>query len=56
MFCGFISELTANIPQLLEEIGERFNLTRERVRQIKEKALRTLRHPSRSQNLKAYLG
>jgi RNA polymerase primary sigma factor len=40
----------------LEEIGERFNLTRERVRQIKEKALRTLRHPSRSQNLKAYLG
>jgi len=39
----------------LEEIGERFNLTRERVRQIKEKALRTLRHPSRSQNLKAYL-
>ncbi len=40
----------------LEEIGERFNLTRERVRQIKEKAIRRLRHASRSRNLKAYLG
>lgn len=40
----------------LEEIGERFNLTRERVRQIKEKAIRRLRHASRSKNLKAYLG
>jgi len=40
----------------LEEIGERFNLTRERVRQIKEKAIRRLRHTSRSKNLKAYLG
>ncbi|MCA9783051.1 MAG: sigma-70 family RNA polymerase sigma factor [Calditrichaeota bacterium] len=43
-------------PMTLEEIGERFNLTRERVRQIKEKALRRLRHASRSKNLKAYLG
>jgi RNA polymerase primary sigma factor len=38
----------------LEEIGERFNLTRERVRQIKEKALRRLKHSSRSQKLKVY--
>jgi len=40
----------------LEEIGEKFNLTRERVRQIKEKATRRLRHSSRSKSLKAYLG
>lgn len=40
----------------LEEIGERFNLTRERVRQIKEKALRSLKHNARSKKLKAYLG
>ena len=39
----------------LEEIGSRFSLTRERVRQIKEKALRRLRHVSRSQKLRAYL-
>lgn len=43
-------------PLTLEEIGERFNLTRERVRQIKEKAIRRLRHASRSRNLKSYLG
>lgn len=40
----------------LEEIGERFGLTRERVRQIKEKAIRRLRHTSRSKLLKSYLG
>jgi RNA polymerase primary sigma factor len=40
----------------LEEIGERFDLTRERVRQIKEKALRKLRHHNRSTALRAYLG
>lgn len=40
----------------LEEIGERFDLTRERVRQIKEKAIRRLRHTSRSKALKTYLG
>jgi RNA polymerase primary sigma factor len=40
----------------LEEIGERFNLTRERVRQIKEKAIRRLRHASRSKSLRSYLG
>jgi len=40
----------------LEEIGERFELTRERVRQIKEKAIRRLRHTSRSKLLKTFLG
>ena len=40
----------------LEEIGERFGLTRERVRQIKEKAIRKLRSNSRSKLLKSYLG
>ncbi len=40
----------------LEEIGEKFNLTRERVRQIKEKAIRRLKHASRSKNLRSYLG
>lgn len=40
----------------LEEIGEKFTLTRERVRQIKEKAIRRLRHTSRSKALKPYLG
>lgn len=43
-------------PLTLEEIGERFNLTRERVRQIKEKALRKLRHKSRKKPLQKYLG
>ncbi|HAF30476.1 MAG TPA: RNA polymerase subunit sigma [Bacteroidales bacterium] len=45
-----VSEMT------LEEIGDRFGLTRERVRQIKEKAIRRLRHSSRSKLLKTYLG
>ena len=40
----------------LEEIGEKFDLTRERVRQITEKAIRRLRHSSRSKLLKSYLG
>jgi RNA polymerase primary sigma factor len=43
-------------PMTLEEIGETFDLTRERVRQIKEKAIRRLKHTSRSKNLKTYLG
>lgn len=43
-------------PLTLEEIGERFELTRERVRQIKEKAIRRLKHTSRSKILKTYLG
>lgn len=48
--------LTGEHPMTLEEIGELFDLTRERVRQIKEKAIRRLRHTSRSKLLKAYLG
>lgn len=43
-------------PHTLEEIGEKLELTRERARQIKEKALRRLKHMSRSKNLKNYLG
>jgi len=42
-------------PRTLEEIGKEFNLTRERIRQIEAKALRKLRHPSRSRKLKDYL-
>ncbi len=48
--------LNGEHPLTLEEIGERFDLTRERVRQIKEKALRRLKHNSRSKQLKSYLG
>jgi RNA polymerase primary sigma factor len=48
--------LTGEPPKTLEEIGEKFSLTRERVRQIKEKAIRRLRHASRSKTLKPYLG
>ena len=40
----------------LQEIGDQLGLTRERVRQIKEKATRRLRHTSRSKTLKTYLG
>ncbi len=43
-------------PHTLEEIGEKFDLTRERVRQIKEKAIRKLKQTSRCRNLKTYLG
>jgi RNA polymerase primary sigma factor len=48
--------LNGNHPHTLEEIGVRFDLTRERVRQIKEKAIRRLKHTSRSRLLKSYLG
>jgi RNA polymerase primary sigma factor len=48
--------LDGNHPLTLEEIGEKFDLTRERVRQIKEKAIRRLKHTSRSKILKSYLG
>ena len=45
------------IPEMtLEEIGDKYNLTRERVRQIKEKAIRRLRHNTKSKLLKSYLG
>jgi len=48
--------LNGEHSRTLEEIGETFGLTRERVRQIKEKAIRRLRHTSRSKALKPYLG
>lgn len=48
--------LNGNHPMTLEEIGETFDLTRERVRQIKEKAIRRMKHTSRSKILKTYLG
>lgn len=48
--------LSGRQPMTLEEIGERFDLTRERVRQIKEKAIRRLKHTSRSRMLQSYLG
>ena len=48
--------LSGEHAMTLEEIGEKFDLTRERVRQIKEKAIRRLKHTSRSKILKSYLG
>ena len=48
--------LNAGHAMTLEEIGEKFDLTRERVRQIKEKAVRRLKHTTRSKILKTYLG
>jgi len=48
--------INCKVSCTLEEIGEQFELTRERVRQIKEKALRKLKHTSRSKLLKTYLG
>ncbi|MBA3900629.1 MAG: sigma-70 family RNA polymerase sigma factor [Bacteroidetes bacterium] len=48
--------LAGDYAMTLEEIGEKFELTRERVRQIKEKAIRRLKHTSRSRILKTYLG
>lgn len=48
--------LSGKHPHTLEEIGEQFDLTRERVRQIKEKAIRRLKHTSKSKLLKKYLG
>jgi len=48
--------LNGKYAHTLEEIGEEFNLTRERVRQIKEKAIKRLKNVTRCKNLKAYLG
>ncbi|RMG83426.1 MAG: RNA polymerase sigma factor RpoD/SigA [Bacteroidetes bacterium] len=63
---SFLSEREADIvklfygfdgpPLTLDEIGEKFGLTRERVRQVREKAIRKLRHNARSKRLKPYLG
>ena len=53
---GLYFGLGGQHPMTLEEIGEKFDLTRERVRQIKEKAIRRMKHTSRSKILKTYLG
>jgi RNA polymerase primary sigma factor len=53
---GLYFGLNNRASMSLEEIGGRFNITRERVRQIKEKATRRLRHTSRSATLRTYLG
>jgi RNA polymerase primary sigma factor len=53
---GLYFGLNNNSSMTLEEIGEKYSLTRERVRQIKEKATRRLRHSARSRTLKTYLG
>jgi len=47
--------LNGGCPLTLEEVGLQFNVTRERIRQIQARALRRLRHPKRSRNLKDYL-
>ena len=53
----YLMHFLEGYPEMtLEEIGERFGLTRERVRQIKEKAIRKLKNNSRSKLLKSYLG
>ena len=44
-----------NTDHTLEEVGKQFDVTRERIRQIEAKALRKLRHPSRSEHLKSFL-
>ena len=48
-------EVEGGRARTLEEVGKRFDVTRERIRQIEAKALRKLRHPSRSKKLKDYL-
>jgi len=47
--------LNGRTPLSLKEIGEKYNLTKERIRQIEKKALKRMQHPSRSEILKAYL-
>ena len=47
--------LGTNTDNTLEEVGKQFTVTRERIRQIEAKALRKLKHPSRSKRLKSFL-
>ena len=51
----FVSAWMTAEPEPLEEVGKVFGVTRERIRQIEAKALRKLRHPSRSKRLKDFL-
>ena len=48
--------INMNTDHTLEEVGKQFDVTRERIRQIEAKALRILRHPSRSEKLKSFMG
>ena len=54
-YCACVLAWMMDEPEPLEEVGKEFNVTRERIRQIEAKALRKLRHPSRSRKLKDYL-
>ena len=48
--------INMNTDHTLEEVGKQFDITRERIRQIEAKALRKLRHPSRAEMLRSFLG
>jgi RNA polymerase primary sigma factor len=49
------SRIGMNTDHTLDELGQQFNVTRERIRQIEAKALRKLKHPSRSRKLRSFL-
>ena len=53
--CACVLAWKMAAPRTLEEVGKEFNVTRERIRQIEAKALRKLRHPSRSKKLRDFL-
>jgi RNA polymerase primary sigma factor len=48
-------DIGVNTEHALEEVGQQFSVTRERIRQIEAKALRKLKHPSRSRKLRSFL-
>ena len=55
MLYEVITGIDMNTDHTLEEVGKQFDVTRERIRQIEAKALRKLRHPSRSDQLRSFL-